>query len=372
MAIQLRRGTNISHWLSQSDSRGAERRAWFTRDDVRRIADWGLDHFRLPVDEVQLWDEQERPLSDGFDLLDEALDWADDAGLNVVLDLHILRSHFFNQATEPPLFADPLEAEKFGRLWKQLSARFSCRDNQFLAYELMNEPVAHDSEAWNRVAKIGFDAIREREPGRTIILGSNQWCSVGTFDQLAVPDDENTILTFHFYHPMLITHHLAPWCAEGKMYKGPVQYPGQPIPDEHLDTVVMPPATRLVNLNLAEVNKPYRRSNMAADIAKPLAVSRQTGRPLYCGEFGAIKLAPEPIRLAWFRDIISVFEEFGIGWANWDYRGDFGLLGKDGQCTSIVEALRDLQPIGRTRTAVEVTVTDNLESLVARRMPAKT
>jgi len=38
MSLQLRRGTNISHWLSQSARRGQERRRFFTRDDVRRIA----------------------------------------------------------------------------------------------------------------------------------------------------------------------------------------------------------------------------------------------------------------------------------------------------------------------------------------------
>ena len=51
----VRRGTNLSHWLSQSRRRGAERRAFFTAADVRRLADWGFDHLRLPVDEEQLW-----------------------------------------------------------------------------------------------------------------------------------------------------------------------------------------------------------------------------------------------------------------------------------------------------------------------------
>ncbi|CAN5493769.1 cellulase family glycosylhydrolase [soil metagenome] len=358
MAIQLGRGTNVSHWLSQSERRGAERQAWFTRDDVRRIADWGLDHFRLPVDEVQMWDEQERPLGDGFDLMDQALDWAAEAGLNVVLDLHILRSHFFNQATEPPLFSDPLQGQKFARLWQQLSARLSCRDNQCVAYELMNEPVAHDNHAWNRVARIAFDAIRKLEPQREIILGSNRWCSVLTFDELAVPDDEHTILTFHFYHPMLITHHRAQWCAEGKMYDGPVQYPGRPIPDDQISRVVMPPPTRLITLNLDELNKPYRRSTMVADLAKPLAVAKRTGRPLYCGEFGVINLAPESVRHAWFRDIVSVFEEYGIGWANWDYRGDFGLLGKDGKSTGLAEAAMsvDAAILDRGVTRPKITV----------------
>jgi aryl-phospho-beta-D-glucosidase BglC (GH1 family) len=49
MTLTVKRGTNISHWMSQSRRRGTERRAFFTRDDVRRIADWGFDHIRLPM-----------------------------------------------------------------------------------------------------------------------------------------------------------------------------------------------------------------------------------------------------------------------------------------------------------------------------------
>ena len=41
------KGVNISHWLSQSDARGDVRRNYFTRDDVKAIADMGFDHIRI-------------------------------------------------------------------------------------------------------------------------------------------------------------------------------------------------------------------------------------------------------------------------------------------------------------------------------------
>ncbi|HHE73115.1 MAG TPA: glycoside hydrolase family 5 protein, partial [Chloroflexi bacterium] len=84
MAFTIYRGTNISHWLSQSDRRGAERRAFFTQQDVERIARLGggrLDHIRLPVDEEQLWDENGDPDPEAFGLLEAALDWCEAAGL---------------------------------------------------------------------------------------------------------------------------------------------------------------------------------------------------------------------------------------------------------------------------------------------------
>lgn len=335
----IRRGTNISHWLSQSRKRGSDRSAWFTEADIKRIAEWGFDHIRLPIDEEQMWDEQGRPEPVAFGLLDAALDWAEAAGLGVVVDLHVLRSHSFGQATEPRLFTDPVEAERFAGLWGELSAHLGHRSNGRVAYELMNEAVAKDPEDWNRVAMLAFRAIRALEPERVIVLGSNHWNSVFTFDALTLPDDPNTVLTFHFYHPMFITHHRAEWSLEGRMYDGPVQYPGHPVAPENLGLVRPPEAHRLLAPKLADLNRYYDRSSMVRDFAQPLAASRKSGLPLYCGEFGVIDCVPMDVRSAWYRDIISVFGEFGIGWANWDYKGQFGIVGYKGAGTGIAEVL---------------------------------
>lgn len=333
-AFLLGRGTNISHWLSQSSRRGAERRAVLTQEDIARIADWGFDHLRLPIDEEQMWDESGRPETEAFDLLDLGLGWAEEAGLNVILDLHILRSHSFSQRTEPRLFTDPQELERLVALWQDLSGHLKSKSPERLAYELLNEAVATNPEDWNRVALSAHQAIRTLEPERTIVLGSNRMNSVLTFDQLQVPEDRNTILTFHFYHPQLITHHQAQWFVEGGHYCGPIQYPGTPIPASETSRVTEPLLSRL-----AEFNTCYDRAAMVADLAKPLAVASRTGLPLYCGEFGVYQAAPLAIKEAWYRDILSVFDEFGIAWANWDFRGCFGLLDKDRKSTGIAEIL---------------------------------
>jgi endoglucanase len=65
---------------------------------VQYIAEAGFDHIRLPVDEQQLWDSTGKRNDDAFQLLDNLMNWANKAGLRVVLDLHILRSHHFNEA----------------------------------------------------------------------------------------------------------------------------------------------------------------------------------------------------------------------------------------------------------------------------------
>ena len=151
-------------------------------------------------------------------------------------------------------------------------------------------------------------------------MGSNNCCSVDTFDALRVPDDKNIILTFHFYHPMLLTHYTAPWW-EGGVYQGPVRYPGKTIPEEEIEKIPSP-----LKEMLKEMNEYCDRGVMLEKLSKPLSVAKDKNLHLYCGEFGCYKKVPEKERHAWYRDFISILKEQGISYANWDYRGDFGIL----------------------------------------------
>ncbi len=334
MSFSIYRGTNISEWLSQSKRRGLERAGFFTEADVRLIARLGFDHIRLPIDEEQMWEEDGRRNPEAFTLLDAALDWCESCGLRVVVDLHLLRTHNFISAVTPRLFTDPAETARFAGLWAELSDVLRRRSTDQVAYELMNEPVASDPADWNRVALAGFQAIREREPERTVVLGSNTWNQTHTFDALEVPADPRLILTFHYYRPMLITHYRAPWW-EGGFWGGPVHYPGQPIADE--DMRYLNPAF------LARVpqwsNEVWDCNRIEQDFALPLRVARQTGHPLYCGEWGAIHFTPLPLRLAWYRDMLAIFKKHDISWCNWDYRGGFAPVVRDGEPSEIVETL---------------------------------
>jgi aryl-phospho-beta-D-glucosidase BglC (GH1 family) len=83
----LKRGTNFSHWLVRSVER---LRALGSYEDFARLAGYGADHLRLPVDYQLL--EIDRPpyglRSEGLACVDRAVEWARRAGLSLVIDLH--------------------------------------------------------------------------------------------------------------------------------------------------------------------------------------------------------------------------------------------------------------------------------------------
>jgi endoglucanase len=323
--FEIHRGTNISHWLSQSDRRGDERRRWFTRDDAVFLARLGFDHLRIPVDEVQLWDEQGHAIPEAFGLLDAALDWTAELGLRTIVDLHILRSHHFN-AKEKPLWTQPEAQQRFLALWTDLSARLRHRRTDLVAYELMNEPVADDPDAWNRLLADAHRTVRQLEPERVIVIGSNQWQSASTFDVLRVPPgDPRIVLSFHLYEPFALTHYGASWTKAGE-YRGPVRYPGRVIEDQDTQNL----APDLVGA-LRGSMRVFDKDVLASLVEPPLKLAAQTNLPLYCGEWGALDNAPRADRLRWYADMRAVLEQRGIAWANWDYKGSFGIVADDGR-----------------------------------------
>ena len=312
-SFTINRGTNIAHWLSQSERRGEERATFFTEKDVAFIDSAGFDHIRLPIDEMQMWDEQGNREADAFQLLKNCLDWCKEAGLRVIVDLHILRSHHFN-AAEKPLWTVPAEQDKLIGFWKDLSSFLKDYPTGMVAYEFMNEPVADDPEQWNVLLARVADSIRHWEPQRVMVIGSNRWQSANTFDQLKIPaNDPNIILSFHFYEPFFLSHYQASW-TNLKDFTGDVNYPGQIV----------------LNSDKPEHKEVYNRARLVEMMRKPLHLADSLHLPLYCGEFGIIDKSPRGPKVAWYKDMVSIFEEYHVGYANWNYKaGSFGIVDQD-------------------------------------------
>lgn len=322
--FKVHRGVNVSHWMSQSKARGAERAAKVTAADFANIKALGFDHVRLPIDEEQLWDEPGNKQPEAFELLHDGIRWSLENDLRVIVDLHVIRSHHFNSPDSRQLWDDPEAQAKFLDLWKQLSAELHEYPLGMVAYEPLNEAVAEDSEDWNQLISQVIGALRELEPERVIVMGSNRWQTAGTFPDLQIPaDDPNIILSFHFYTPMPVTHYTAPWTPLAS-YEGPIVYPGQAIDEAEYETM-----DETLLEAVEEHNGKFDRATLELIMLPAIEVAKEANLPLYCGEFGAFPPAPLEVRQAWYRDMISIFDEHDIAWAHWNYNDDFPLVTQD-------------------------------------------
>ena len=325
--FEIQRGINLSHWLSQ-DFGWFDRDRFITENDLRYIASLGYDHVRLPIDEKEIWHEDGSFNESAIAHLHNGIQWALKYDLGVIVDMHVIRSHHFNAANEGgtnTLWDDPAEQEKFFDLWRQLSGEIAQYPVNKVAYEIMNEPVAEDPEDWNKLVENALAAIRELEPNRVIVIGSNRWQIPQTVPLLKIPEgDKNIILSTHTYVPFLLTHYTAGWTPM-KFYKGEVNYPGPTISEEeYLKMKGMKDGD--LGFVIDSVLDDWGPERLYQELKPAIDRAEELGLQLYCGEFGCMPTVKEEDRLAYYRDIVSTFEAHGMAWANWEYKGDFGIF----------------------------------------------
>jgi endoglucanase len=195
-----------------------------------------------------------------------------------------------------------------------------------VAYEILNEAVADDPEDWNKVLNMVISAIRQKEPSRVIVVGSNRWQIPSTFPDLKVPpNDPNLILSFHFYTPMALTHHLAPWGPIAE-YNGPVNYPGLIVDTTGYQQL----SASTVAAMRSYANGYFDQQILEQEMLPAIKIAGEMNLPLYCGEFGVYPTIPNEIRLRWYRDICAIFQKNKIAYCHWCYKGDFPIVDKKG------------------------------------------
>ncbi len=324
--FRIKRGTNLSHWLSQNDEdRGEARAKHIQEDDFARLDSLGFDFVRIPIDEVQFWDEDGNKLTEAWDLLTGALDLAAKHHLRAIVDLHIIRSHYFNAVNEGgdsgnTLFTSEEAQQGLINMWYQLSDVLKGYSVDSVAYEFMNEPVAKEHEQWNQLVAKVHKALREREPMRTLVVGSNLWQGYETMKYLKVPEgDKNIVLSFHYYNPMLLTHYGAPWTPIGR-YTGKVNYPGVMLSKEDYEAAPdsIKPELEPYLTQVWDVNK------IKEDFKEAIETAKKYDLQLFCGEWGVFEPVDRELAYKWTKDMLSVFDEFNIAWTTWCYDADFG------------------------------------------------
>jgi hypothetical protein len=342
---RFRLGVNLGGWLSQFKAPDTSHfEAWIGPADIERIAGWGMDHVRLPIDYQILEDDAEpgRYKESGFAYIDRCLEWCGRWGLDLVLDMHRAPGYSFDAASgSNRLFEDPALQERLKKLWTALASRYAGSRSPLIVFELLNEIVLSSSEPWNELTRELRGAVRAADPGAWIMIGGIDWNSVGALKYLEVFDDPRMLYSFHFYEPMPFTHQKAYWADEFRDYGRELMYPGRAEGLEEFLAEYPAYRARMERYTGRELDARF----MEEALQPAVDFMRDTGMPLYCGECGVIDRAPPAGRRAWYRDFTRLMRGLGIGFAPWSYKGmDFGLLDGEGRVAD-EEVLRILQGV---------------------------
>ncbi|WP_424362170.1 glycoside hydrolase family 5 protein [Methylocystis parvus] len=281
----LRRGVNIlgydGLWKGEVDN------PFRLGVDMKRIRDAGFDHVRVNFFGLQHAGRNGKLDEKVLRRLDGVLDQAAAEGLWVVLDQHDSDS------------CDSEPESCKGRLasfWRQIAQRYAGSKHS-VAFEILNEPGWRmEYGGWNAVVSAALSEIRRVDPTRIVVVAALNNGAPEAVTKLQLPDnDRRLVVTVHYYNPMRFTHQGAPWSADYRDVHG------------------------------VAWGAPASREKVVNDLRPVADWARQTGRPIYLGEFGVIDSAPPLSRAAWTRHLARTAESFGWGWAYWQFDHDFAL-----------------------------------------------
>ena len=305
------RGINLGGWLSQCDYSENRLNTFITESDFEKIASWGLDHIRIPVDYNVFENDDGSFRESGFAKIDWALKMCQKYKLNAVLDLHKTAGYSFDNygESESGFFESNKLQERFYCLWEELAKRYG-KYPENVAFELLNELTdkSYINEC-NKISNTCIKRIRTIAPDVIILVGSYDNNSASAVADLAEPYDDKIVYNLHCYEPLKFTHQGAYW------------------------TNAIDPDNRFS----------FSESNITADFfeelfAPAIESAKKHNTTLYCGEFGVIDIVSPEDTLKWFRMINSVFEKYGIARCAWSYKEmDFGI--SDNRLDSIRDEL---------------------------------
>lgn len=178
-------------------------------------------------------------------------------------------------------------------VWSRLAARY--KDKPAMGgFDLINEPnpPGRAKEAHRRYAEFAgrlIEAVRRFDPQRMIVyepaLRGNTFYA---FKELKTPLPYNNVLySPHFYQPVDITHQGIGKQSYGETY----------------------PTSEWNKARLSERLEPVRE------------FARKYGLPIYMGEFGCVRDAPDGTTYRWIKDVADLLEAEGWSWTFHSFRG---------------------------------------------------
>ncbi len=280
----FRRGVNVLGYDPYWTAGGVRRLEWRHFAEIHKA---GFDFVRVNLQAFKHMDAQNRLEPQWLAKLDDVVRQAQKAGLGVILD-----EHDFDVCSEA---IDPCRT-KLTAFWQQVAPRYADAPRS-VAFELLNEP--HDKlngDVWNTLLAQLLATVRQSNPTRIVVVGPTHWNSLNDLPLLKLPNDENLLVTFHYYEPFHFTHQGATWAGE-----------------------------EVKKLHGITWGTGSDRAALRAGFDKVSAWAAANKRPILLGEFGAYDKSGTPLelRVAYIETARKEAEQRGFGWAYWQFEGDF-------------------------------------------------
>lgn len=313
------KGFNLLDFFSPNPNRS---RSGTIEEDFKWMSDWGFDFVRIPMaypSYLNIDRNSDISPEDVYNINDEAVERVDKLvymahkyKLHVSLNLHRAPGYCINAGFHEPfnLWKDKAAQEAFYWHWSMWAKRYKNISRKKISFDLLNEPAMiedmndqHSSktlvpgELYAKIVEMAANEIWKQNPDHLIIADGNQ---VGT---KVIPEITHLSIaqSCRGYYPGIISHYKAPWAMKNIDNLPELKYPGQ-------------------------VGNQYLSREMLEEFYAPWIKLAQSGTGVHCGECGSYNKTPHDIFLDWFGDVVDILTKNDIGFALWNFRGDFGIL----------------------------------------------
>ena len=191
------------------------RKRYITREDILRMAALGYNSVRIPINWRILMEDEPGELifkEDGFHLLEDCVNWCEEAGIYAILDMHGAPGGQTGDNIDdsrdnlPRLLTDQDYWDKGIALWEELARRYKGRWIVG-AYDLLNEPIRtvrydypdidYALPALIRFYEEAVSAIRKIDPDHLLSIEGHHWATDPAL--FFKKYDDNMLIHFHRY-----------------------------------------------------------------------------------------------------------------------------------------------------------------------------
>lgn len=327
---RLRRGINLPYWFWFGPESLDEAEFAYGDADLQQISSLGFSFVRVPVHFDFLYNETSDTLLKpaALTMFDRALERIQHARLAVVVDIHSTT----RMPEEEPICSVLVErgdeyVDLFIAFWESLAGHLhATTDPDRVFLQPLNEPVfAEKPASWSRIQQRLLAAIRAHAPDHTLLATGAPWSQIDALTALEPLPDPNIVYAFHFFEPLIFTHQGASWSEPYLHHLQSVPYPAT---SDSITLALERADDAETEARLRSYGEQHWDRQAIADAIQPAVDwGQRHHRPLLCAEFGVYaQHAPHNDRVDWLHDVRTTLEAHAIGWAMWDYKGDFGLL----------------------------------------------
>ena len=203
--LPLWRGFNLlEHFMSRHAKP-------FQEEDFAMIAELGFNFVRLPLD-YRIWivdGDWNRIDEAKLREVDKAVEYGRKYGIHVCINFHRAPGYCVNN--DPPEPADLWTDETAQRVcamhWAAFAKRYKGIGNEYVSFNLFNEPKKMDEGVYAAVVRKMIAAIRAEDPERLIIVDGLEYGGV----PVAALADAGVAQATRGYYPDKLSHYKASW-----------------------------------------------------------------------------------------------------------------------------------------------------------------